>query len=403
MASARSTQPPVARTSGFGEPNCVSCHAGAVNPQGGHLSLEAPAYYVRGASYPIRVTITDTSGGRARWGFQVSARFTNGAQAGTFAAVGPNTTVLTANDVQYATHLNAPRNQPGATYSYSVMWTAPAEAGSGEIIWHAAGNAANDNAASSGDRIYTVEGRSAAPAVAETPAAPAAGLVSAATFAPLPGNQVSRGQLISIFGTRLTSGGPYGAASIPLPNSLGPTEVRVGTTLLPLVYASEGQINAQLPPDIPETGNAQFQVCSQGVCSAAAELTLQATSPGIFTLDQSGRGSGAILNVSGALVDAARPARAGDFISIYCTGLGATNPLVGAGQAVSAATPTVATVTLSIGGRPASVTYSGLAPGFVGLYQVNAVVPTGLSAGNHEILIQAGSATSRTGVTIAVQ
>ena len=109
-----------------------------------------------------------------------------------------------------------------------------------------------------------------------------------------------------------------------------------------------------------------------------------------------------IVNTTGQLIDGTRPARAGDSVQIYCTGLGATNPLIPTGQAASSATPAVVQPTVMIGGISATVQYAGLAPGFVGLYQINAVVPAGLSGSSADVVISGAGATSRSGVTLAV-
>jgi len=101
-----------------------------------------------------------------------------------------------------------------------------------------------------------------------------------------------------------------------------------------------------------------------------------------------------------------RPALRGETISIYCTGLGAVSNPPATGLAAAAADPfsvTTSTTTVTIGGLVAQVSFSGLAPGAVGLYQVNVQVPTGAPAGDAvPVTLTIGGATSNT-VTIAVQ
>jgi len=93
----------------------------------------------------------------------------------------------------------------------------------------------------------------------------------------------------------------------------------------------------------------------------------------------------------------------GEIISVYCTGLGALNPpaITGAPGPVPPAQTALA-VQVSIGGLPAQVTYAGLAPGFAGLYQINAQVPAGTPSGAQPLQASAGGASSNA-VTIAVQ
>jgi uncharacterized protein (TIGR03437 family) len=104
-------------------------------------------------------------------------------------------------------------------------------------------------------------------------------------------------------------------------------------------------------------------------------------------------------------VGASRPAKAGEYISIYCTGLGQVTNSPGAGNPASS-TPlsqTAAAPTVTIGGVRANVQFSGLAPGFAGLYQVNVQVPNGIAPSDAVPLsLTIGGVTSNT-ATIAVQ
>jgi uncharacterized protein (TIGR03437 family) len=140
---------------------------------------------------------------------------------------------------------------------------------------------------------------------------------------------------------------------------------------------------------------------SSGTSSSQATINLQATSPGIFTVNSQGSGDGAILHADNTLVTAANPAKAGETVVIFCTGLGVTKPPVVSGRAASGE-PVVAATTVAIGGKDAPVAFAGLAPGFVGLYQVNAVVPSGVS-GSVSLVITAAGTASRSDVTIRVQ
>src|ERR1039458_3245774 len=106
-------------------------------------------------------------------------------------------------------------------------------------------------------------------------------------------------------------------------------------------------------------------------------ITISATAPGIFITSGT---QGAILNVSYQLINASNPAKPGDVIQIFCTGLGATNPPSTTGQpAVSGVALIQPTVT--VGGITAVLQYAGVSPGFVGLYQVNVVIPSSVTPG----------------------
>jgi uncharacterized protein (TIGR03437 family) len=117
-----------------------------------------------------------------------------------------------------------------------------------------------------------------------------------------------------------------------------------------------------------------------------------------------GSGQAAIQDSSHRLVDSANPVATGILVVIYCTGLGpVTNqPPTGSPAPMSPLAETTTKPTVVIGGAPAGVQFSGLVPGLVGAYQVNAVVPNGSATGNAvPVTISIGGIVSNT-VTIAV-
>jgi len=119
--------------------------------------------------------------------------------------------------------------------------------------------------------------------------------------------------------------------------------------------------------------------------SAPMAFTVAAAAPGIFT-NGTPQGLVFVADPSGrqTLADAANPAKAGDALVIYCTGLGQVNPPVPSGQAapLTSLSSTVLPVTTTIGGMGTDFIFAGLTPGFVGLYQVNVVVKPGTPTGN---------------------
>jgi uncharacterized protein (TIGR03437 family) len=130
-----------------------------------------------------------------------------------------------------------------------------------------------------------------------------------------------------------------------------------------------------------------------------------AADPGIFSLGAPEGGQGAIVNVAGMVVDANSPAHAGDYLQIYATGLGVvTNtPQTGAAAAGSPLSYAVNYPAVTIGSVPAPVSFAGLAPGFIGLYQVNVQVPQGVAAGDAvPVMLSTGAIASNT-VTISVR
>ncbi len=236
------------------------------------------------------------------------------------------------------------------------------------------------------------------------PAVNAGGLVNAATYAPAPNNQVAPGQIVSVFGSGFLPTGRADAGSLPLPTQLGSSNVTVTACgrNIPLYNVFPGQINAQLPFECPATGTTQLTVSAGGQSSAAQTISLAAGSPGIFTVDSSGSGDGVIFHANGSLVSSSNPAKSGEQVVIYGTGLGATTPSFASGAAASANNQTVNPVAAAIGGLSAKVVYSGLTVGFAGLYQINVIVPPALSGSQPVLLTVGSSLTSRSGVNLWV-
>jgi uncharacterized protein (TIGR03437 family) len=224
------------------------------------------------------------------------------------------------------------------------------------------------------------------------------GVVNGASFA---GTALAPGSIASAFGTSLTTS-IASATAVPLPNTLADAQLLINGSVVPLFYASPTQMNFQVP-FIP-TGSATFQVVSAGLNGSTVTANIAATAPGIFSIDSSGSGQGAVLNQDFSANNASNPAAQGSVIQIYCTGLGAVTGNLAAGSPGATSAPfntTVATPTVTIGGVNAAVQFSAVAPGFVGLYQVNAQVPAGVSGGAVPLQVSSGGAASNT-VTVAI-
>ncbi len=216
-------------------------------------------------------------------------------------------------------------------------------------------------------------------ATGTAPLMTAGGVVHAATF--VAGTPLAPGSLITIYGSNLADG-TSAAGSLPLPQQANGVKVMLGSDVMPQLYTSSGQINVQVPFDLP--ANTQYQVTVQrdNALSVPEPLVVASGSPGIFTANQSGTGQGIILKSDGVtLVQPGSPATAGDTVVIYCTGLGAVSPSVQAGSPApsSPLAKAVNPVTVQIGNQPATVAFAGLTPGSAGLYQINAVVPAGIT------------------------
>ncbi len=234
------------------------------------------------------------------------------------------------------------------------------------------------------------------------PAVGEGGIVNGASFAR--DGLVSPGSIASLFGTNLAARTEV-ATGLPLPTTLAGSQVLVNNVAAPLFFVSPSQINLQMPVEAAPPG-VSVVVVSDETRGPAATVQIVAEAPGIFTILSTGIGQGAILNENSSINSAANPAAPGTVVQIFATGLGATSPSVATGQPGASASPfnvTVATPTVRIGGFSADVTFSAVAPGFVGLYQVNARVPLGTALGDAVPLqIQIGGRTSNL-VTLAVR
>ena len=219
---------------------------------------------------------------------------------------------------------------------------------------------------------------------------------------------VAPGEVIVIWGSGLgpTTLVQYQAdANGLVPTSLGGTSVFVNGVLAPLVYTSANQVAAVVPFGI-NGSLSQLYVQSQNVTSAPFNLSVASQIPGIFTLNGSGTGqAAAINNKDGSINGAAHPAKVGDYVQLYITGAGQTNPagtdgLIAAGPGPVA----VGEVKVTIGGQTATVNFAGGAPGAVaGVIQVNAQIPAGVTAGGAvPVVVQVGTSDSQSGVTLAV-
>ncbi len=233
------------------------------------------------------------------------------------------------------------------------------------------------------------------------------GIVSAASLA---SGIVAPGEFISIFGSNLGPATPAQAQSLPLQTSLGGVQVLLGGQALPLQIVNSGQINAVVPYSAAVNGMQQLIVARGNTYSMPQSVIVASDHPAIFTQAQSGQGAGVIVvvkaNGTQFVNTASAPASAGDALTIYCAGLGAVNPPVADGTAAPLTQPfaqTVDPVTVTVGGNPAQVLFTGLAPGFAGLYQVNVVVPAGVAPGaSVPVVITAGGFPSPP-VTVAIQ
>jgi len=218
------------------------------------------------------------------------------------------------------------------------------------------------------------------------PTITASGLVNAASFK----SQVSPGALATIFGSNFVGTGLSGVASLPLPASLGGVSVSVNGKPGPVLYVNTDQINFQIPWETAP-GPATLTVSSNGMKTSTVNVTVEAAAPGLFFY-----GSHAIVqNSDFSLNSSGNPAKVGDTILAYLTGAGAVSPKVadGAPAGSSPLSKVTSSVSATIGSQTAQVSFAGLAPGFVGLWQVNIIVPPG-ATGDVPLVVSVGGQAS---------
>ena len=233
---------------------------------------------------------------------------------------------------------------------------------------------------------------------AQLPAAALQSVVGAASYRP---EAIAPGGLVSLFGAGLASGVARAGAT-PLPNTLIDAVVSFNGVQAPLLYVSPNQINAQVPFEVAP-GAVTVSV-ARWDHSASLTVTVADAGPGIFTMNTQGDGPGAILHASDlSPVSDASPAHPGEAVAIYCTGLGRLSTPVATGSVPPLPPPqTVLQPQVRVAGRPAVVAFSGAAPGYVGLYQVNVEVPADTPAGSQPLVLSINGVESNS-VQVAVR
>lgn len=221
---------------------------------------------------------------------------------------------------------------------------------------------------------------------------------------------VAPGSIASLYGTSLALDTLLVPA--PWPQTLGGASILTNGKPAAMYYVSPGQINFQVPWEA--AGSTQGTVgITTGTQSATQSFNLAATAPGLFSTNQQGTGQAAALVANTAIVAAptgmfpgSRPVKRGvEYLEFYGTGLGPVNhtPATGAPAPSSPLAQTIANATVTIGGVPATVSYCGLSPSYVGLYQVDVQVPANAPTGSAVAVILTIGGVAANTVTVAVQ
>jgi len=221
--------------------------------------------------------------------------------------------------------------------------------------------------------------------IASAPQVETGGVREAATG----GSALAPGALASLFGANLAPGDTT-AAGFPLPRTLAGATLKLDGRPVPLLYAGRNQVNFQIPFGLAP-GRHELTVENAGG-AAQLPLTLSAVAPAIF---RAGDGP-ALIHPDGALVSSGRPARPGELLTVFLTGLGPPLGPLPDGVAAPASQPVRidAVVRVEAGGEECEVLFAGFTPGFAGLNQVNFRLPAGVAAGTVSLRVTANGAAS---------
>ncbi len=194
---------------------------------------------------------------------------------------------------------------------------------------------------------------------------------------------VAPGGLITVYGQQMS---PVNIATsqIPLPTALGDSCLSINGAPVPLLFVSGGQINAQLPFNV--AGSATLTIHTPGGISNNYLFSVQSAAPSVFQSGTAGPLTGLATIVradNNQLVTPTNPIHPKDTVVIYLTGMGSTLPAVDAGMPAPSSPLASAAITpqVTLGGQTLPVSFAGLVPDEVGVYQINATIPGGVPQG----------------------
>jgi uncharacterized protein (TIGR03437 family) len=202
--------------------------------------------------------------------------------------------------------------------------------------------------------------------------------------------------LVAIYGGSLSRGFEVGPAS-PLVQTLGGTVVLVEDRILPLVYVSPEQINAQLPADL-EPGEYNLTVRSDGMADVSSTFIVVRNAPGLFSNQVDGMAYAAALHEDGSPVTAQSPAKRNETVTLLGTGFGPYNrPVIdGFATPASPAASVVDPVEVIAGAAVVQPAFSGAAPGLVGLTATRFRLDSAAASGPMEIKVKVNGKESNT-------
>ncbi len=219
------------------------------------------------------------------------------------------------------------------------------------------------------------------------------------------GDPVVGGGWLTLYGRNLAARTVV-AETATLPRSLGGVEILIGDLALPIYYASPSQVNGIVPRALSANTRQQLMLRRNGVPAAPFQVAVASLQPGIFAMNAQGAGQAAAL-VSGTsnLAAPGTPASRGAVVELYATGLGSVSdaPEDGSPSSLTRLSHVMVPVEASVGGQSARVLFAGLAPGTVGLYQINVEIPSDAPVGDSVAVLVTQGGTKSNVVTIAIR
>jgi uncharacterized protein (TIGR03437 family) len=219
---------------------------------------------------------------------------------------------------------------------------------------------------------------------------------------------VVAGSLATVTGVNLGPGVPIAGTADErgvVPAVLAGVEVRFDGIAAPVVSASRGQIDVQVPFELFGRSSTRVAATSFGFASDTIEIPLAAVRPALRTAD--GNGSGAVVarNADGTSNREDNAAERGSEVTLFVTGHGDLAPSLATGQTGPQESPPLvpAEVSVTIGGSPATLVSAGAAPGELGIIQVKALVPNEIDTGSVPVDVAIGGVSSQGGTTLAVR
>jgi len=227
-----------------------------------------------------------------------------------------------------------------------------------------------------------------------------AGVMNAA--GPTPTTSVGPGSIVSIYGQGLAAALAMGTTN-PLSQSVGGTTVTINNNILGLMFVSPQQINAQIPSSLSD-GQYTLDVHVTGQPDVTAPVTIARDSPGLFFNTVNSLQYALAFHADGTPVTAASPAAAGETISVLGTGFGPYANFVLDGFFPPAPAPAVNdSLSITLGGQTVAATWSGAAPGFVGIVTTSFQIPAGLPSGQPASLKVTVNGTDSNTVVVPIQ